>query len=346
MAKILIIPDVHGTHNWELALSKIDKVDHVVFLGDYFDSWTNQWPDQGENFESICKFKRKYPSKVHLLLGNHCFSYLSGTREGSNCSGHQHSKIHVIRALLRANNDILDLAFECDGWVFSHAGFSKTWVNSMKHQFHLILDKYPDDGKRDFASQEEFEQYQAKINKSALIWDENEWSVFKLNEVWHARSHLPSDENFDYGFDELLDWHGCFSGSGDEITQGPLWIRPHSLLKDAYYSKQVVGHTEYCFGNYTAWKKDDNIVVMCDSRNHRIYSVFDTEELPVNPVTEIEWQRNTKKLDKRLGVIKSTFGMLKSETGHEVSEKDQRKKLVDEFGEIGNEYYELFFKKA
>ena len=38
--------------------------------------------------------------------------------------------------------------------------------------------------------------------------------------------------------------------------------------------------------------------------------------------------------------------MLKSETGYEVSEKDQRKKLVDEFGEIGNEYYELFFKKA
>ena len=85
---------------------------------------------------------------------------------------------------------------------------------------------------------------------------------------------------------------------------------------------------------------------MCDSRNHKIYEVFDTEKLPVKPVTETEWQRNTKKLDKRLGSIKSIFGMLKSETGYEVSEKDQRKKLVDEFGEIGNEYYELFFKKA
>lgn len=38
--------------------------------------------------------------------------------------------------------------------------------------------------------------------------------------------------------------------------------------------------------------------------------------------------------------------MFKCETGQDVSEKDKRKKLVDEFREIGNEYYELFFKKA
>ena len=34
--KVLVIPDVHGTHNWEIAKSKINEVDHVVFLGDYF----------------------------------------------------------------------------------------------------------------------------------------------------------------------------------------------------------------------------------------------------------------------------------------------------------------------
>lgn len=346
MAKILIIPDQHGSHNWEVAKEKINEVDFVVFLGDYFDAWHNAWPDQGENFKNICDFKRKNPDKVKLLIGNHDWSYLSGTREGENCSGHQYSKVSEIRALLRANNDILDIAFECDGWVFSHAGFSKTWVNYMKHQFHLILDKYPDDdGRREFASQEEFEEYQAKINANALIWDENEWSIDKLNEVWHARSHLPSDENFDYGFDELLDWHGCFSGSGDEVMQGPLWIRPHSLLKDAYYPKQVVGHTEYCFGNYTSWKKDENVIVICDSRNHKVYDIFDTEKLPVEPITELEWQRNAKQLDKKLQVIKSLFGMIEHDTGKPVPKEDKRKKLVEDFGEIGNEYFELFFSE-
>ena len=31
-----------------------------------------------------------------------------------------------------------------------------------------------------------------------------------------------------------------------KILEGPLWIRPTSLLEDAYYKNQVVGHTELC----------------------------------------------------------------------------------------------------
>jgi len=34
--KILIIPDVHGSHNWEIAKERVAEVDKVVFLGDYF----------------------------------------------------------------------------------------------------------------------------------------------------------------------------------------------------------------------------------------------------------------------------------------------------------------------
>ena len=34
--KVLIIPDVHGSHMWEIAKTKIAEVDKVVFLGDYF----------------------------------------------------------------------------------------------------------------------------------------------------------------------------------------------------------------------------------------------------------------------------------------------------------------------
>ena len=272
---------------------------------------------------------------------------MSQSRDGSNCSGHQHSHIPEIRAALLANKDLIRLAFELDGWVFSHAGFSNYAVNSMKEKLRGILEVHPKSDRTQFDSMEEYHEYMDELYKDFKPWDESEYSIELLNKIFSDRmKDYPEHPDKWVGFDEKLDWNGCFSGSGDEVSQFCLWIRPHALLVDPAYPKQVVGHTEYCFGNYTAWKKDNNIVVMCDSRNHRIYSVFDTEELPVNPVTEIEWQRNTKKLDKRLGVIKSTFGMLKSETGHEVSEKDQRKKLVDEFGEIGNEYYELFFKKA
>ena len=63
---------------------------------------------------------------------------MSQSRDGQNCSGHQsgsiysEGKITVIRELLLGAKDILELAFECDGWVFSHAGFSKTSVRYMQ----------------------------------------------------------------------------------------------------------------------------------------------------------------------------------------------------------------------
>ena len=74
--------------------------------------------------------------------------------------------------------------------------------------------------------------------------------------------------------------------------------------------------------------------MMCDSRNHKVFEVFDTERgLPVEPTTEVEWQRSVKQLDKKLNSIKSLFGIIEHDTGKSVSEKDKRQKLIDEFGE-------------
>ena len=111
MPRILSIPDVHGTHCWEAAKTIPRKnYDYIVFHGDYFDSCENEWPDQGENFATICSFVREDREQRKLLLGNHDWSYLSGTRNGS-CSGHQNGRITEIRNLLTQNLDIIDLAF-------------------------------------------------------------------------------------------------------------------------------------------------------------------------------------------------------------------------------------------
>lgn len=261
MAKILSIPDIHGSHNWEKVKTITeDSYDYIVFHGDYFDSWENEWPDQGENFRNICAFIREDTTHRKLLLGNHDWAYLSGTRDGS-CSGHQHNHSLEIRKLLKENLDIIDLAFNCDEWVFSHAGFSKTWVDSIKNVFHRLLDKYDDE-----------------TGKVIEPWDEEDFCINFLNSKWHKLTHIPGDENFSYAFDELLDWHGYFSGSGDEITQGPLWIRPESLLQDAYYPKQVVGHTELCIYDKAYLQKNENKVICVDSNNHNVYKVFDTSE--------------------------------------------------------------------
>ena len=343
MSKVCIIPDIHGSHEWEKA--KNIKADYYVFLGDIMDAWENKYPDQIDNIHNFAAWVREDPEHRIWLLGNHCWSYLSQSIGGSNCSGHQYKYISEIRGALLANRDLIKLAFELDGWVFSHAGFSNYAVNAMKNELCHIVGEHPKIDGKVFSSMEDYYAYMAKLYKDFKPWHDSEYSIDTLNKVFSDRlKDYPEYPDKWAEFDKKLDWNGTFSGSGDEVSQFCLWIRPHALLINPAYSKQIVGHTECCAGNYMALKKDENIVVLCDSRNHRVYEVFDTEKLPVEPITELEWQHNIKKLDKRLNAIKSVFGMLKCETGQDVSEKDKRKKLVDEFGEIGNEYYELFFK--
>ena len=305
MARILSVPDVHGSHEWEVikTLPK-DSYDFIVFHGDYFDSWENEWPDQGENFKNICDFVREDTEHRKLLIGNHDWSYLSQSREGQNCSGHQsgsiysEGKITVIRELLLGARDILELAFECDGWVFSHAGFSKTAVNYM----------------------------QEILKNLGIIQDGNEYSISLLNSVFKKRLEEYNIPNFSkwIPLDEKLDWDGCFSGSGDEPSQFCLWIRPDSLLEDAYYNKQVVGHTELCIYDKIYLQQGENKVIVVDSPDHAVYDVLDTQkEYAFFSVTEINKQR--KKLFKVVNDIKSQLIM------HNDTEDFIRKSLKEHF---------------
>ncbi len=318
--KILIIPDVHGSHEWEMVkrLPATDY-DYVIFLGDYFDSWENEWPDQGENFKSICDFVRE--DKVHrkLLLGNHDWSYLSKTKYGAGVSGHQNSHIGEIRNLLTENHDILDIAFECNvdcaggRIVLSHAGFSRTWISYILNVFGI---------------------------------QENQWSISLLNEQWHKLSFNPYSEGFNYAFEELLDWHGFFSGSGDEVTQGPLWIRPESLLKNAFYETQIVGHTEYCLGDFVVLSEKDmsldrkNTVIVSDSSNHCIFDIIDTEKLPGNAISLLEFSKFYKSTLKQINDIKSQeFAQA------DFSKERAMARLSEVFSEkLAGWYYRMFFE--
>ena len=72
--KILIIPDQHGQSNGlKVAKEKINEVDFVVFLGDYFDSYFSAYRGMKavENFTDICSFARNNKEKVKLVIGNH-----------------------------------------------------------------------------------------------------------------------------------------------------------------------------------------------------------------------------------------------------------------------------------
>ncbi|EID84021.1 Calcineurin-like phosphoesterase [Treponema sp. JC4] len=317
--KILIIPDVHGSHEWEAAKElPSDAYDYAAFLGDYFDCWENEWPDQGENFKAICDFVRQDTAHRKLLLGNHDWSYLSKTVNGAGVSGHQNRRIDEIRKLLTENHDILDLAFECDAncpggrIVFAHAGFSRTWVKAVLKVFGI---------------------------------SENQWSLSFLNKEWHRLSFDPHSEGFNYAFEELLDWYGFFSSSGNEITQGPLWIRPEALLKDAFYETQIVGHTECCLGDFVFLRDKDinlnrmNTVIAADSSSHLIFDVIDTENLPSEAISLLDFNKFYKGTQKQIYDIKSLqFSMA------DYSKERAMAALSAAFGEkLAERYYRMYF---
>ena len=266
--KVLVIPDVHGSHNWEQAKQIIDTVDKVVFIGDYVDSWENKWPDQGENLNNIFKFARENPDKVDVLWGNHDWSYFSQSRYGYQVSGHQPLHSTEISSLLNANKDILKVAVCYDDWVFSHAGITHAWVTTFKGDCEAEGIKFEEE---DF-----FEQ---------------------LNVA--ARNHV---------IDELFDWHGFFSGCGDEPCQGPLWVRPGSLLSNAEYPMQVVGHTEVVEGiDFFAQGKNGSRVIVVDSPDHSCLRILDTKK-EYEFRTLLDLARLGKQKQKEINDAKSRAG--------------------------------------
>ena len=81
--RIIAIGDLHGKDCWK----KINPADysHIIFMGDYVDSLTIPPNKVLENLRELIRFKRKYYSKVTLLLGNHDMQYIEYPEYG--CGG-------------------------------------------------------------------------------------------------------------------------------------------------------------------------------------------------------------------------------------------------------------------
>ena len=129
MAKILIVPDVHGRKFWHKVKELIDEVDQVVFLGDYLDPYSREgitFEDALNEFEQILEFKEKYSDKVVLLVGNHDMHYIQ--LEFMNCSRLNVYRRVEIHDLFMNNIDKFQLVHEIDSYLFSHAGVYLEWT--------------------------------------------------------------------------------------------------------------------------------------------------------------------------------------------------------------------------
>ena len=144
MNKILVFGDIHGRTFWKEPSEKlITEVDKIIFLGDYLDSYPDEWDDKHTreddiyNFLEIIHFKTKHKDKVILLLGNHDYHYISSlfNKECGGCRMDRENK-NTIAQIFEEFKDYFQLAYEenINGKriFFTHAGIMKSWYERNK----------------------------------------------------------------------------------------------------------------------------------------------------------------------------------------------------------------------
>lgn len=126
MSNILVIPDVHLKFNIMYPIIKKitsqNKVDQLVFLGDYFDDWGQQTNNKlyQETCDALLKLKKEY--NCVFLLGNHDVPYL--TRNLQHYSNHDPQIVSLCRDTLLSLSP--RITYKKDGIIYSHAGFIST----------------------------------------------------------------------------------------------------------------------------------------------------------------------------------------------------------------------------
>ena len=230
--KTLVLGDTHGTSFWKL-ITHIEKPDRVIFIGDYFDSFNIKLEEQLNNFLDIMQYKKEAGVEVVCLIGNHDHHYFPEIGD-TGTSGYQHMGSFQIGPVLDANREHLQIAYRMDDFLFSHAGVSAKFMDS--------------------------------------VFGENGWTVDtivdQLNELF---KYKPNTFTFGAAIDPKSFF---LDPTGDNEEQSPIWIRIRSLMKankDTELKKQlkqVVGHTQVRQIDLKGYKKAfGNRYFMIDALN-------------------------------------------------------------------------------
>ncbi len=126
---ILVIPDIHEKvdKTKEILEKYENKVDRIIFLGDYFDSFEQPL----EKCEETLKFLLDNISneKMDFIYGNHDLHYLYRHR-WLKCSGFKYEKYNIIYPYRDELKEKMKPLVKIDNYLFSHAGLTKTLAPS------------------------------------------------------------------------------------------------------------------------------------------------------------------------------------------------------------------------
>jgi hypothetical protein len=207
--KTVVIGDIHGRSLWKL-ITHLENPDRVIFIGDYFDSFDIPGIEQIHNFKEIIEYKEKGVCEVIMLIGNHDYHYFPEIGN-TGTSGYQMTLAPSIMQVVDENRHHLQMAYQMDEYLFTHAGVSSAFMDS-------------------------------------VFGDEYGWKVENivpdLNELFKYKP-----KTFEFGMACNLKLSYYLDPTGDNIEQSPIWIRPRSLFKVNHDTlrKQVIqvfGHTQ------------------------------------------------------------------------------------------------------
>lgn len=151
--KTLVIGDIHGRKFWRKAIAdNIDKVDKIIFLGDYLDPYQNEIEENPElmeceyfgdsknllkMLEDIVSLKKNEPDKYILLTGNHTDSYIWSKFHAATRTDYKNwEKYHKF---FSQNLEYFNLVWIENDVIFSHAGISKGWAKAVAVELSLTI---------------------------------------------------------------------------------------------------------------------------------------------------------------------------------------------------------------
>lgn len=139
--KTIIFGDIHGRTVWKDVIES-QEWDRVIFLGDYVSTHEEiSERDQISNLLDILEFKEQDPDRVILLRGNHDMQHLMYW--WGECSGF-FRKVGEFMCGIRERflADTQWCLIE-ENVIYSHAGISKTWLESTSAQLDKINELRP-----------------------------------------------------------------------------------------------------------------------------------------------------------------------------------------------------------
>lgn len=153
MSKILCIPDIHCRKFWrETIFNNINKVDKVIFLGDYLDPYPYEIQSNSNLMEvkdfydsysalnmlnDIVSLKKNEPDKYILLTGNHTDSYIWSKFSAATRTDYKNwEKYHKF---FSENLEYFNLVWIENNTIFSHAGISEGWAKAVAVELSLTV---------------------------------------------------------------------------------------------------------------------------------------------------------------------------------------------------------------